>query len=71
MRIAGIGFAIGLPLSLAVARLLRSQLYLLGSFDLASFAAACAISLAVTIAGAAVPARSAANLNPVDAIGTE
>jgi len=71
LRIASIGFAIGLPLSLAVARLLRSQLYQLSSFDLASFAAACAISLAVTIGAAAVPARSAANLNPIDTIRTE
>ena len=71
LRIAAIGFAIGLPLSLAVAYLLRSQLYHLGSFDLASLAAASAISLAVTMGAAAVPARSAASLNPIDTIRTE
>ncbi len=71
LRIAAIGFAIGLPLAILVAHLLRSQLYQLRSFDFASFAAACAISLAVTLAAAVLPARSAANLNPIDTIRTE
>lgn len=47
LRIAAIGFAIGR--SRLQWRLLRSQLYQLDSFDLATFAAACAISLDVTI----------------------
>jgi predicted permease len=71
LRIAAIGFVIGLPLSALVAHLMRSQLYRLGAFDPATFAAACAISLAVTFAAAVVPARNAANLNPVDTIRTE
>jgi predicted permease len=66
-----VGLAIGLPLSLTIARLLRSQLYQLGSFDFASFIAACGISLAVAIGAAALPARSAASLNPIDTIRTE
>lgn len=71
LRIAAVGFAIGLPLSLIVAHLMRSQLYQLRSFDLASFAAASTISFVVALAAAVLPARSAANLNPIDTIRTE
>jgi predicted permease len=71
LRIAAIGLTIGLPLSLGVAHLLRSQLYQLSSFDPVSFATALAITFAVTVGAAVLPARTAANLNPVDTIRNE
>jgi len=71
LRIAAIGLAIGLPLCLGVAHLLQSQLYQLSSFDPVSFATALAITSAVTVGAAVLPARTAANLNPVDTIRSE
>jgi predicted permease len=71
LRIAAVGLAIGLPLSLGVAHLLQSQLYQLSSFDIASFATALSIIFAVTVGAAVLPARAAANLNPVDTIRSE
>ncbi len=59
LRIAAISFDIGLPLSLAVWRLLRSHHCEVGSFDVGSVAAACVIRLAVSIYAAALPAHSA------------
>jgi len=71
LRVAVLGLAIGLPLSLAVAYGMRSQLYQLSSFDFASFTAALAITLVVATVASVLPARAAANLNPVDTIRSE
>ena len=71
LRIAAIGFAIGLPLSIGIAHLLRSQLYQLGSFDLPSFTIAVGITLLVVVGSAFVPAHDAAQTNPMDAIRSE
>ena len=71
LRVAAIGFMLGLPLSLAVAYGMRSQLYQLNSFDLASFTAASAMTLAVAVGASVLPARTAANLNPLDTIRSE
>ena len=71
LRVAVLGLAFGLPLSLAVAYGMRSQLYQLSSFDLASFTAALAITLVVAVVASVLPARTAANLNPVDTIRSE
>ena len=71
MRIALIGFGLGLPLSLGVAHLLRSQLYQLNAFDTPSFTASLAITLLVSIGSAFLPACRAAQINPMDAIRSE
>ena len=71
LRIAAIGFAVGVPLSIGIGRLLRSQLYQLSSFDLVSFAAAFGITLAVALASTFVPAYNAAQTNPMEAIRSE
>jgi predicted permease len=71
LRVAVLGLAIGLPLSLAVAYGMRSQLYQLSSFDFASFTAAFAITLVVATVASVLPARAAASLNPVDTIRSE
>ena len=71
LRVAVLGLAIGLSLSLAVAYGMRSQLYQLSSFDFASFTAAFAITLVVAMVASVLPARAAASLNPVDTIRSE
>jgi putative ABC transport system permease protein len=71
MRIAVIGFGLGLPLSLLVAHLLRSQLYQLSALDAASFTASLVITLLLSIGSALLPAYRAAQINPMDTIRTE
>jgi ABC-type antimicrobial peptide transport system permease subunit len=71
LRIAAVGLGIGLPLSVGLAHLLRSQLYELNSFDLPTFTAAWGITLLVSVGSAFLPARSAARINPMDAIRSE
>jgi predicted permease len=71
MRIAVVGFCLGLPLSLVVAHLLRSQLYQLNAFDARSFTASLVITLVLSIGSALLPAYRAAQINPMDTIRTE
>lgn len=71
MRIAVIGFGMGLPLSLIVAHLLRSQLYQLNTFDPASFTASLVITFILSIGSALLPAYRAAQINPMDTIRNE
>jgi len=65
------GFIVGLPLCLAVSRLLRTQLYQLNALDPASFLAAAAITLFVVFGAALLPARKAASVNPMEALRAE
>jgi len=71
MRIAVIGLGLGLPLSLLVAHLLRSQLYQLNAFDATSFTASLVITLLLSIGSALLPAYRAAQINPMDTIRNE
>jgi predicted permease len=71
MGMAITGFTVGLPLSFAVAHLMRSQLYHVNGFDLPSFAVASGITLLVSIGSAFLPALRAAQVNPIDAIRSE
>jgi ABC-type antimicrobial peptide transport system permease subunit len=69
--IAVVGLAFGVPLSLAVSHLLRSQLYQLSDLDLISYAAATLITVVVAVLAALVPAHQASRINPMEAIRTE
>ena len=71
LRIVTIGYAVGLPLSVGVAHLMRSQMYKVNGFDLPSFTAAFGITLLVTIGSTFLPALRAAHINPMDAIRSE
>jgi predicted permease len=71
LRIAAFGLAVGLPLSLGVSYLLRSQLYQLSSFDSLSIAAALAITLLVSVGASLLPARQASRVNPMEAMRRE
>jgi predicted permease len=71
LLIAAAGFAAGLPLSLLVSHLLRSQLYHLSYLDPVSFLVASSTTLLVTVGAALLPARRASRLEPVEALRTE
>jgi predicted permease len=71
LLIAATGFAVGLPLSLLVSHLLRSQLYHLSYLDPASFVVAASTTLLVAVGAALLPARRASRLEPVEALRTE
>ncbi len=68
LRIAAFGLAVGLPLSVGMSYLLRSQLYRLSSFDSLSIAVALAITLLVSVGAALLPARQASSVDPMEAI---
>jgi ABC-type antimicrobial peptide transport system permease subunit len=59
---------IGLAGGLIAARLLAAQLYGVGATDPATFAAAIAVLLAATLVACALPALSAARVDPVEAL---
>ncbi len=71
LLIAMVGFALGLPLALVTAHLLRSQLYRMSAADPKSFAAALAITLLLAVGAAYLPARSAARVDPIKALRCE
>lgn len=71
LLIAFAGFVVGLPMSYAVARLLRTQLYRLDYLDPISFSIAAAITLAVALGAAFMPARKASKINPMEALRSE
>jgi ABC-type antimicrobial peptide transport system permease subunit len=71
LAIAGAGAAVGVPLAVGAAQLLRSSLFNLSPADPPSFGLALAGIAAVTIAAAAVPARRASAVDPMSAIRAE
>jgi predicted permease len=71
LGIAAVGLALGVPLSLLVSHLLRSQLYQLSGLDLFSYAAAASMTFTVAILAALVPAHQASRTDPMEAIRSE
>jgi predicted permease len=65
------GLAIGVPLSLAASRLMRSLLFGVEPTDIVSFAGAAAALLVVALAACLVPARRAAASDPSAALAAE
>jgi predicted lysophospholipase L1 biosynthesis ABC-type transport system permease subunit len=69
--IAAIAVVVALPAVVAIARLFKSQLYGVTTFDPLSLVAAALITgIAVSVA-AALPARRAASIEPIQALRTE
>ncbi|HEY7877606.1 MAG TPA: ABC transporter permease [Gemmatimonadaceae bacterium] len=66
LAIAGVG--LGLVVALAATRVLSSLLYAVGARDPFTFVTVAALLLLVAIAAAAIPARRAAQLDPLDAL---
>jgi len=66
--LAGIGMAIGLVASFALARTMDSLLYGVSRADPLTYAAVCLLLAAVALAACLVPARRAARMDPVGAL---
>ncbi len=71
LLLAGAGVLIGLPIALAVTRLLESQLYEIGSHDPATAIAATLGLVAVAALSGYLPARRATQVDPVTALRYE
>ncbi|HZQ19088.1 MAG TPA: ABC transporter permease [Terriglobales bacterium] len=71
LLLLGMGVAVGLPITVIIARLLRSQLYQVDYLDAFSFAVAVAMTFLVAIAAALIPARRAAKVDPMVALRYE
>ncbi|HEV2383473.1 MAG TPA: ABC transporter permease, partial [Terriglobia bacterium] len=71
LMLGAAGLALGLPLAIAGARLLRSTLFGLGPNDPLSFGAALAGIVVVTLLASLIPARRAASVDPMLALRME
>jgi len=71
LRLAALGAAVGLAVSLVVARFLRGLLFGIAAYDPAAFLAAPAVLGLVAVAACAVPAWRAARVDPVVALRQE
>jgi predicted permease len=69
--LAGIGLAIGVPASMAMARVVESLLYGVAPTSVAAITAAAVVMLAVAIGAGMVPALRAARLDPLVAVRSE
>jgi ABC-type antimicrobial peptide transport system permease subunit len=69
--IAAIATAIALPSVVALARLFRSQLYGVTTFDPITLAGAVILTAVMVTLAAALPARRAAAVEPMQALRTE
>jgi putative ABC transport system permease protein len=71
LRLAGLGLAAGLALALTGARVLRSQLYGVGSADPTTYLALSALLLLVAGAATWIPARRATRVDPAITLRAE
>ena len=71
MLLAGIGLAIGVPVSLAAGKTLGSLLYGVAANDVLALVGAAAVLLAVALAAGFLPAWRAARLDPLIALRAE
>ncbi len=67
----GLGLAIGVPVALLGARYMADQLYKVRSYDPLSLAIAVVVLLASATVAGFIPARRAANIEPMTALRTE
>ena len=71
LMLAAIGIALGVPLALLTARLLRSMLFGVGPNDLLTFIGALVAVTLVAVVASLLPARRAAGIDPMRALRAE
>jgi ABC-type antimicrobial peptide transport system permease subunit len=71
VRVAIIGVVIGVPAGLAATRLIRTQLFGVGTIDLPSLSVAIVVLVATAVAASYLPARRAAKVGPLEALRLE
>jgi ABC-type antimicrobial peptide transport system permease subunit len=71
MRVAIIGVVIGVPAGLAATRLIRAQLFGVGTIDLPSLSIAIIVLVATAVVASYLPARRAAKVGPLEALRLE
>ncbi|NIR45689.1 MAG: ABC transporter permease [Gemmatimonadetes bacterium] len=71
IKLAGIGLALGLALSIAAARGLETFLFATSTYDPAAYLASLGILMMIAVAAASLPARRAARVDPVEALRQE
>lgn len=69
--LAGLGILLGLPMALALSRLVESQLYGLTPHDPATLVGATGVMALVAAVAGFVPARRAAGIDPITALRYE
>jgi ABC-type antimicrobial peptide transport system permease subunit len=67
----GLGLAVGIPVALAGGRLLESQLYGVKSYDPVILGLAAVVLTACALLAGFIAARSAASIEPIQALRTE
>jgi predicted permease len=71
VRLAITGVVIGVPAGLAATRLIRSQLFAVGTIDVPSLSIAIVVLVATAIVASYLPARRAAKVGPLEALRLE
>ncbi|HEY2379017.1 MAG TPA: ABC transporter permease [Gemmatimonadaceae bacterium] len=71
VRVAIIGVIIGVPAGLAATRLIRAQLFGVGTIDLPSLSIAIVVLVATAVVASYLPARRAAKVGPLEALRLE
>jgi predicted permease len=71
VRVAVIGVMIGVPAGLAATRLIRSQLFGVGTIDVPSLSIAIVVLVATAVIASYLPARRAAKVAPLEALRLE
>jgi putative ABC transport system permease protein len=71
LTLAGIGLAVGVGGSLLLTRLLQSQLYGISAYDSATLVTVVGVLLAVALLAISIPARRAAQVDPMENLRTE
>jgi len=71
VRVAIVGVVIGVPAGIAATRLIRTQLFGVGTIDLPSLAIAIVVLVATAVVASYLPARRAARVGPLEALRLE
>jgi len=70
-KVAGVGIIVALPVSVALARTLKSQMFEVSAFDPVTMIGCVVVTVAMVLVAAAIPARRAASVEPTVALRTE